>query len=238
MERRPELAAWLVSRRGEIERLMRERLGPAAPGAAAAETEVLRRFRSFAAAALSRGDAAEPALEGLRANERRVSALLEAWCDTALQVADAERGAVLRPAFEPLLRRFRTALRTTGTGRSARGAPRARRRVVSAAIDRIADCFLALEADSARIVDANPAAGALLGVARDALLGVDAMSFVPAGSEGIWWTQLDAMSEGSEPRRFEAQLADASGSPIDVECSATRFATRDRTLALILARPA
>ena len=237
MERRPELAAWLVSRRGEIERVMKDRLGPAAPGAAAAETEVLRRFRSFAAAALSRGEAAAPALEGLRANERRVTALLEAWCDTALQVADEERGAVLGPAFEPLLQRFRTALRTTGTGRSSRGAPRTRRRVVSAAIDRIADCFLALEADSGRIVDANPAAGSLLGVARDALLGVDAMSFVPAGCEGIWWTQLDAMAEGGEPSRFRARLADVSGSAIDVECSATRFATRDRTLALILARP-
>ncbi len=237
MERRPELATWLVSQRGEIERAMQERLGPAAPAAASAESEVLRRFRSYAAAALSRGDAAEPALEGLRANERRVTALLEAWCETAIQVADGERSTLLGSAFEPLLRRFRTALRTTGTGRSSRGAPRAKRRAVSAAIDRVADPFLALEADSGRIVDANPAAGALLGVARDALLGVDAMSFVPRDDQGAWWTQLDAMTEGGEPRRFSARLADVSGSPIDVECSVTRFATRDRTLALVLARP-
>ncbi len=237
MERRPELATWLISRRAEIERRMRERLGPAAPGAAAAETEVLRRFRSYAGAALARGNAAEPALEGLRANERRVAALLDAWCETALELAGDDPGPALGAVLGPLLRRFQTALRTTGVGRNRRGAPRSRRRVVSAAIDRVADSFLAVETDSGRIVDANPAAGALLGVARDALLGVDAMSFVPSGCEGVWWTQLDAMTEGAEPRRFQAHLADVSGTRIEVECSVTRFATRDRTLALILARP-
>ena len=80
-------------------------------------------------------------------------------------------------------------------------------------------------------------AGALLGVARDALLGVDALSFVPTDAHTTWWTHLDAMTEGSEPRRFSGRLADVSGSPVDVDCSVTRFATRDRTLALIVARP-
>jgi hypothetical protein len=45
------------------------------------------------------------------------------------------------------------------------------------------------------------------------------------------------MTEGSEPQRFQGRLSDASGIPIDVECSVTRFSTRDRTLALIVARP-
>jgi PAS domain S-box-containing protein len=135
------------------------------------------------------------------------------------------------------MRRFRTALRTTGVARTAKGKPRTRRRAVTAAIDRVADCFLAVETDSGRIVDANPAAGALLGVARDALLGVDALSFVPDDDRTTWWTHLDAMSEGSEPRRFQGQLADVSGNPVEVECSVTRFTTRDRTLALIVARP-
>ena len=109
---------------------------------------------------------------------------------------------------------------------------------MTAAIDRVADPFLAVEADSARIVDANPAAGALLGVARDTLLGVDVMSFVPSGSETTWWTQLDGVTEGAEPRRFSAELSDVSGSAIHVDCSITRFSTRGRTLALVLARPA
>jgi PAS domain S-box-containing protein len=232
----PELASWLVARRRDIEAVMAQRLGPAAPRADAAETEVLRRFRSFAAAALKRGTASEPALDGIRANERRVTALLVAWSEAATTVAGT-RSDVVDEALQPLLVRFRSSLRTTSTGRRSRGAPRTTRRVVAAAIDRVADMFLAVDADSGRIVDANPAAGALLGVARDALLDVEAMSFVPLTAQGVWWTHLDAVTEGSEPQRFSANLQDVSGMMIPVECTITRFATRNRTLALVLARP-
>ena len=108
---------------------------------------------------------------------------------------------------------------------------------MTAAIDRVADGFLALETDTGRIVDANPAAGALLGVARDALLGVDAMTFVPPERHSAWWGELDGMAEGGEPRRFDDRLRDAHGREVPVSCSLTRFATRGRTLALLLARP-
>lgn len=216
---------------------MTARLGPAAPGPGAPEAEVLRRFRSFAASALRRGnEGAAPALDGLHGNERRTAAVLDSWAEAAALVAGAE-GEALRGALSPLLQRFRTSLRQTSPQRRSRGAPRARRRAVIAAIDRVADIFLALEADSGRIVDANPAAGSLLGVARDALLGIDAMSFVPEEQRGAWWSELDAMSEGTEPRRFASSLQDATGGRITVECSLTCFATRDRTLALVLARP-
>jgi PAS domain-containing protein len=235
--RNPELAAWLVCQRSQIEQMMVARLGPAAPGAAAPESEVLRRFRSFASAALQRGaNGAAPALDGIKANERRVMALLSTWSEAAAELA-GDGGEALRRELEPLLVRFRNALRTTGTGRRARGAPRAGRRAVTAAIDRVSDSFLAVDADSGRIVDANPAAGALLGVARDALLDVEAMSFVPPAARNLWWTHLDAVTEGSEPHRFTAELRDAGGASIAVDCTITRFATRSRTLALILARP-
>jgi len=231
-----DLAAWLVAHRSEIEQKLETRLGPAAPRAGADETEVLRRFRSYASLALSRGTIGQPALDGLRANERRVTALLDAWSDAASEVA-GPAGDGLRQALAPLLVRFHASLRTTSAGRRKSGKPRARRRAVIAAIDRVADAFLAVDADDGRVVDANPAAGALLGVARDTLLGVEATSFVPSDDRSAWWTELDAMTEDSEPRRFRGQLQDAQGRPIAVECSVTRFATRGRTLALILARP-
>lgn len=215
---------------------MRAELGSAAPGAASAEAELLRRFRSWAASSLGRGVAPEPALEGVRVNDRRAGALLESWTRAAARVA-APHGEAVEAALRPRVQTFLARLRQTASPRRAGGAPRARRRAVSAAIDRVSDGFLALDADSARIVDANPAAGALLGVARDALLGVDAMSFVPHDRRSAWWTELDAMTEGCEPRRFDASLCDAHGREIPVECSVTRFATRDRTLALVLARP-
>lgn len=231
-----QLASWLVFKRPEIQSVMESRLGPAAPGPAAVESEVLRRFRSFAAASLQRGVHAEPALEGIRVQERRVNALLAAWSDAAAEVA-GEHSAGVREALAPLIVRFRASLRATSGARRSSGAPRLARRAVSAAIDRIADPYLAVDADTGVIADANPAAGALLGIDRDALLGVEAMRFVPADLHDAWWTQLDAMTEGAEARRFETELQDRSGTAVPVECSITAFSTRRRTLALLVMRP-
>jgi len=216
---------------------MEARLGPAAPAPGAPESEVLRRFRAFAASTLQRGHVAEPALDGLRCHDRRIGALLEAWIAAAGEVAGPAAAPTLRAELAPLASRFRAAFRTTTLGRRRSGAPRSSRRAVAAAIDRVSDAFFAVDADSGRIADANPAAGALLGLTRDALVGVDALSFVPPAAHGSFWGYLDEVTEGGEPRRFHASFVDRSGGTLDVDCSITRFATRSRTLALILARP-
>ncbi len=231
----PQIAAWLVSKRTQIEAVMISRLGPAAPNPATVEAEVLRRFRSFAAASLKRGTTREPALEGIRAHERRINALLTAWSNAAEEVAGDEAEAV-RNALAPLIAHFRGSFRNTQGNRRSRGSPRGNRRAVIAAIDRIADAFLALDTDNGVIADANPAAGALLGVARDALLGVPALGFIPTADHESWWTELDAMTEGAESRRFDGTLQDHSGLSIPVDCTMTRLATRGRTLALVLIR--
>ena len=202
MTRNPQLAAWLVAHRARIDAQLATRLGPAAPRAGAEETEVLRRFRSYASLALHRGAIAQPALDGLRVNERRVTALLGAWSDAASEVA-GPAGNGLRGALAPLLVRFQASLRTTSAGRSKSGKPRARRRAVIAAIDRVADAFLAVDADDGRVVDANPAAGALLGVARDTLLGVEAMSFVPDDDRTLF-AFVNNRFEGSAVETIEA----------------------------------
>ncbi len=235
MSGNPQIATWLISKRVQIEAVMTSRVGPAAPGPAAAETEVLRRFRSFAAASLRSGATRDPALEGIRAHERRVNALLTAWSDAAEEVA-GDRAEAVRDALAPLITHFRGAFRNTQGNRRSKGSPRSNRRVVIAAIDRIADAFLALDTDNGAIVDANPAAGALLGVPRDALLGVPAMGFVPRANHESWWTELDSMTEGAESRRFDSYLEDHAGLAIPVDCTMTRFATRGRTLALVLIR--
>jgi PAS domain-containing protein len=236
VEANRDLASWLVGNRPEIEKLMFTRLGPAAPTAASPETEALRRFRSFSASSLLRGKVGAPALDGLRPNERRVMALLGAWTDAASTLA-GDGATQVREALSPLVDHFRLSLRTTHSRRRARGAPRAARRAVVAAIDRIADAFLAIDADTGRIADANPAAGALLGVNRDALLEVDAMSFVSQDDRSLWWSELDAVSESETSRHFRSTLMDANGAPISTDVSLTSFATRGRTLALVMARP-
>ena len=211
------------------------RLGPAAPSAGSPESEALRRFRSFICSALVRGEAPPPVLDGLSLNERRVMALIAAWAEAAGETS-AARAASLRTAPAPLIEQFRLTIRTTGSSRKQRGRPRATRRAVVAAIDRVADAFLAVDTDTGEIVDANPAAGSLLGVNRDALLGVDALRFVPPPNHAEWWTQLDAMTEASETRNFGADVVDAGGESLAVDATMTRFATRGRVLALLMMR--
>lgn len=236
MAANPQLAQWLLAHRSEIERRLIDRLGPAAPKASGPEAETLRRFRTFSATALMRGVTADPALDGLRPNERRVMALLTAWTQAAAELSGPD-GEGLRAELNPLLDRFRLALRGRASSRRSSGKPRSARRAVSAAIDRVADVFLAIDTTEGTIVDANPAAGALLSVERDALLGVDFSAFSPESERDHWWSQLDALAEGSEAVRFHARLQDVSGQLIELEASATHFGTRSRSLALILLRP-
>jgi PAS domain S-box-containing protein len=219
-----------------IDERVHARLGAAVPSAAAPESEALRRFRSFAASALLRGRASDPALDGLRADERSVASLLGTWSEAAADVAGG-RSEEVRAALEPLLSRFRAALRATTPVRRKSGAPRTARRAVMAAIDRIADVFLAVDVATGRIADANPAAGAILGVLRDELLEADLSTFAAPDSAERWRDELDAMSEGDEPRRFEAALRDSRGVRVDVEVRATRHLARARALAIFVARP-
>jgi PAS domain S-box-containing protein len=231
-----ELATWLVSQRLDIERVMQDRLGAAAPAAAGPEAETLRRFRTFASTALMRGEAPRPVLEGLRPNERRVMALLSTWAEAATTLAGPD-ASVVSAALSPLLDAFRLSIRTTGTKRKTSGRPRATRRAITAAIDRLADLYFAIDVDSGEILDANPAAGAALGVARDALIGIEFNAFVPTDLQGPWWTSLDTIAEGQETTVFAASMQDREGRRFRLEASATRYLRSNRTLALVIARP-
>lgn len=233
--RDPALAAWIVAHRREVDRALGIRLGAALPRASAPEAEALRRFRVFAAGTLESGTERPPSLDGLRVEDEAVGRLIDAWCDAAVQVAGTD-GDRLRAALGPLAARFRAALRGTAPEREKKGLPRAARRAVVAAIDRVADVFLALDTADARILDANPAAGAFFRETRDALLETDVLRFVPEPERPRWWTELEAVSEGSEPRRFQTSLRDGAGVEVRVEASITRFATRERAIALFVMR--
>jgi len=234
--RDPDLAAWLLARRRPIEAALRARRPERVAGAGTPEAEALRRFRSFAAHSLRRGRTPPPALDGLRVEPTRAEAVIEAWCEAAAGCA-GPAAARVEAALTPLRRAFAADLRRTAPLRRRAGAPRSGRRAVRAAIDRVADAFLAVDTDTAAIEDANPAAGALLGLDRDSLLGLDLLSFVPPEEREAWWTQLAAAAEGAEPQRFCGTLSGGGGGA-GVEATVTRYSTRGRTLALILARPA
>ena len=233
--REVEWSSWIVSRRAQIERALALRGDPAAPGAAEPESEALRRFRSFAASALRRGEPAAPALDGLRVDPERTRRLLATWCEAAVALA-GEQGGELRALLEPLAARFASALTGQRIARKAGKAARVSRRAVVGAIDRIADAFLAIDLEDGRVVDANPAAAALLGLARDELLGAQADAFVRGDTRGVWRDELAELVESHEPRRFRAVLVDRGEHPVSVEVHATRFAARERVLALAVAR--
>jgi len=231
-----QLATWLVRERPAIEALL-DSHGTALPPPSTADAEALRRFRSFLTSGLLQGADAAPALEGLRVRERRLTPLIGAWIEAAVHRA-GPAGAAVRAQLEPIRDRFVVALRSTAPARRASGAPtKSQRRAVPAAIDRIADAFLAIDTDTGSIADANPAAGALLGTTREALIESDAMRFVPEDEQDRWWTELDAMAEGSEPRQFRGSLRHSGGTTVRVTASITRWATRRRSLALLVARP-
>ncbi len=235
------LADWLVSQRSAIDREAVRAAGALAP--ASAEAEALRRFRSFALLALARG-AAEPALEGLRVSSRRSAAAIEVWIQAASALAAASGLAApeaerVRAQLDPLRARFCAALGGTAPARRAAAAPTpSQRRAVPAAIDRVADVFLAVDVDSRAVVDANPAACALLGLSRPELLAKEIGALADASQQETWLAMLDSLAEGAEPRRARAALTDAGGVAVTLDVLATRAPTRGRTLALLVARPA
>lgn len=236
MSRRPQWAAWIVLRRREIDRALADRLGAPPLDPAAPEAEALRRFRSFAAASLRRGLASAPALDGVRGDDQRTLVLLDAWCEAAIAVAGGS-GEELRGLLAPLAEQFRIALLGVKVVRHVERAPRPRRRAVPAAIDRVADAFVAVDVDTGKVIDANPAAITLLGVTRETLLGHDATAFVRPDGLEAWTNRLEDLAESSDPCRFQVVWMDARRQSIAVEVTATRHATRARTLALVLARP-
>jgi PAS domain-containing protein len=229
-------AHWIVARRSAIEQALTAGAGGAVPAASSAESEALRRFRSFAAMALHRGDDVAPAVDGVRVDAARAAPVLERWCEAAAEVA-GERGSELRGLLGPLAERFGAALTGAGMARAARRPPRTRRRAVAGAIDRIADAFLAIDLDAACVVDANPAATVLLRTPRETLLGSDARRFVHEDTRAEWSEELDELVESDQPRRFRTTLVDALGRPRAVEAHATRhLPARERVLALLVLR--
>jgi len=240
VQRDVEWGGWLVSRRPAVDRALAA--GAAGPGlvpppAGSPESEALRRFRSWAAAELRRGaSGAGPPLDGVRADPVRAVRAIEAWCEAAVAVAQP-RGNELRALLAPLAARFTAALTGARLARHAARAPRAPRRAVAGAIDRIADAFLAVDLADGLVVDANPAAAALLHTPREALLGAAAERFVGADTRALWADELAELVESDEPRRFRAVWVDALAHPVAIEAHATRHQpTRDRLLALVLAR--
>jgi hypothetical protein len=73
---------------------------------------------------------------------------------------------------------------------------------------------------------------------REDLLGRSALDFVPEPCREALWSELDALAEAGEPRRFATRVHVGPGPPVALDACATRWSTRQRTLALLVLRPA
>jgi PAS domain S-box-containing protein len=228
----PALAAWLYGKRQVLERRLADELGqPVDPGAL--EFEALRRFRSFAIASL-RGVPAAPALDGLRVVPQQAESWIDAWIRAA--VAEAGRGGdTVARYLAPLAECFQAALRATPRARASTG--RGRRRFVSAAIDRLALAFFAIDCDDGAILDANPAASLLLGEGRDALIGSSFSRWLAVGELAEMEAQLDAVAGGEEQRRFRCTVVGTEGRRVHLDVHVTRYLRRGRVVALAVAYP-
>jgi PAS domain S-box-containing protein len=230
----PGLARWLAEQRIAIEREAARAAGALDP--ASPEAEAMRRFRSFVLLSLARGEAS-PSLEGLRVSLRRAARAIDAWLEAARTLAGPD-GEAVRVPLAALRAQFVAALGASAPARLAAGAatPSARRAIPSA-VDRIADVFLAADTDSGAIVDANPAACALLGLARPELLTRTLADLCAPVSRPACHALLDALAESPEPQRTALALLDASATPIPHDLRVTRITARGRPLAILIARP-
>ena len=175
-----------------------------------------------------RGDPPPPPLDGLRVSPEQAGRWIVGWVRVACREA-GPGGSWVAEVMKPLAARFQTALRSTSHTRSGRGQPRrSNRRLVTAAIDRIADAYLAVDVESGAAVDANPAAGALL--------GSPLADWVANAHRSALAVELDSLTEGSDVRAFRLDLCDRNGRSIAVELRMTRYAARGRELALLVAR--
>ena len=141
------------------------------------------------------------------------------------------RPTATRPAALRRSKGVRGALRqTTGAASARRAAREATRRI--AAIDRVAAGFPPSTPRGTHR-GREPGAGSLLGGGVRCAGGTRWRSCPPTPGER--WSEL-GVTEGAAAQ-LQSLLQDKLGREIPVSCSVTRLATRERTLALVLARP-
>jgi PAS domain S-box-containing protein len=238
-----EAAFFLDRYRATIEAEVDRRLERQEPPPAA-RLEIVRRFRSYCRLASIYPDAARPSLDGLAGNdatalERAVTTAVDVACECGppLAVADALRS---------LETRFRTGLRRVLQPepieeRDATG-PKGRRRLpnagkrVRSAIDRIGDAYLALNLDTGRIFDVNPAAENLFGASADALLERAISEFVHPDDRRVFDDLEARLDAGEEAGPLGFAFARPGGERVAVELTAAVHTISGKRLAILVAR--
>jgi PAS domain S-box-containing protein len=235
-----ETVRFLDRFRATIEDEVDRRLGRGEPSPEA-RLEIVRRFRSFVRLASIDLDSARPSLDGLGGNS---PAGLEKAIEIAVDVAGlCEPPAAVMESLRGLEARFRTGIRRImRPSEPERKQRRGRRRAlhggkrVRAAIDRIGDAYLALDLESGRLADLNPAAEVLLGAPAVTVIErpfVDLIEPEARPAFGELEARLDA-DEDTGPVALALQRHE--GKAVPVEVSVANHTISGRRLAIFIAR--
>jgi PAS domain S-box-containing protein len=226
--------------RGTIEDEVDRRLGRREPPPAA-RREVVRRFRSFSRLASIDLDSARPSLDGLGGNS---PAALEQAIEVAVDVAClCEPEPSVAEALRSLEARFRTGIRRTlRPAEPERRARRGRRRALHggrrlrAAIDRISDAYLALDLESGKLADLNPAAEALLGTPAVTLIEKPFADLLAPEAVARFADVEARLDAGEDVSPTVLHFRGAEGASVAAEVSAASHAISGRRLAVFVAR--
>jgi PAS domain S-box-containing protein len=229
--------------RDAMEDEVNRRLGRAEPGPGA-RAEILRRFRSFCRLSSLDPASARPSLEGLQGN---ASLALEEVVRHGAEFAAARAPLPqIAAQISALDRRFRAGIRRVLQPEDAQPQPRRRDRRrtpnagrrVRGAIDRISDSYFALNLETGKLFDANPAAEALLGRDAESLLACDFWELIaPVHRQRA--RDLEArLDAGEDSPPVVLLFARSNGDVVPLELSVANHTIAGRRLAIFVAREA
>ncbi len=232
-------ALFLDRHRSAIEAEVDRRLGRAEPPPAA-RAEIVRRFRSFCRLASLDLSSARPSLDGLGGISPDG---LEQAISTAVEVARSCAPArEVEQALQLLAARFRGGIRhlmrppaPPAQRRGRKKLPNAGKRV-RAAIDRINDAYVALNLDTGKIYDLNPAAETLFAADAAKLLDREFEELVEPALLPQYQSLQARLDAGEDPGKTEMVFARANGECVPVELTISNHTIAGRRIAIFIAR--
>ena len=206
----------------------------------AARAEIIRRFRSFCRLASLDLSSARPSLDGLAGTS---PAGLEHAVTTAVDVACAcGPPPEIAEALRALETRFRAGIRHLMRPPEQRTKKRGRRKVpnagkrVRAAIDRINDAYVALNLDTGKIYDVNPAAEILFAADAAKLLNREFEELVEPALLPSYQSLQARLDAGEDPGKTEMVFSRTNGECVPVELTISNHTIAGRRLAIFIAR--
>ena len=225
--------------RSAIEAEVHRRLDGAEP-TPDARAEIIRRFRTYCRLASLNTNAARPSLDGLGGNEpaaleRALSVAVEIAIECGPEPAVASALRQMEQQFRAGIRRLMLPVERRKQRKGRRRMPNAGKRVRSA-IDRISDAYLALNLDTGKIFDVNPAAEALLGADAARLLDQSLEKLISPQYRQFYADLEARLDAGEDSGPVEIVLERPNGDFVRVECLISQHTIASKRLAIFTAR--